>query len=41
MPRDIYVPPGGPPRVERPNPAIYDAMGDENIFAMLEAFYAS
>jgi hemoglobin len=39
MTREIYVPPGGPPRVARPDPAIYAAMGDEQIFAMLEAFY--
>lgn len=37
--RNIYVPPGGPPRVETPNPAIYAAMGEEMIFAMLEDFY--
>ena len=39
MSREIYVPPGGPPRVERPDPAIYAAMGAENIIAMLEDFY--
>ena len=39
MQRDVYVPPGGPPRTERPDPAIYAAMGEEKIFAMLEAFY--
>ncbi len=39
MQRDVYVPPGGPPRVERPDPSIYAAMGEEKIFAMLEAFY--
>ena len=37
--RAIYVPPGGPPRVDRPNPGIYDAMGLENIIKMLEDFY--
>lgn len=37
--RQIYVPPGGPPRVAAPDPAIYTAMGEENIFAMLEDFY--
>lgn len=36
---DIYVPPGGPPRVARPHPAIYAAMGQENIFRMLADFY--
>lgn len=39
MKRDIYVPPGGPPRVARPNPRIYALMGRENIFRMLEDFY--
>lgn len=37
--RQIYVPPGGPPRVAAPDPAIYEAMGEEKIFAMLEDFY--
>jgi len=37
--RPIYVPPGGPPRLAAPNPAIYEAMGEANIFAMLEDFY--
>lgn len=37
--RQIYVPPGGPPRLAAPDPAIYEAMGEENIFAMLEEFY--
>lgn len=36
--RDIYVPPGGPPEA-RPNPEIYVAMGEENIFKMIEDFY--
>jgi hemoglobin len=39
MERAIYVPPGGPPRVAPPNPEIYAAMGEENIFAMLRDFY--
>jgi hemoglobin len=39
MQRDIYVPPGGPPRVSTPNPEIYAIMGEENIFAMLRDFY--
>lgn len=38
--REAYVPPGGPPRVERPSPAIYAAMGQEAIIALMEAFYA-
>ena len=37
--RQIYIPPGGPPRVEAPNPEIYAVMGEANIFAMLEDFY--
>ncbi|MDJ0755768.1 MAG: hypothetical protein QNJ45_19735 [Ardenticatenaceae bacterium] len=39
MSRQIYVPPGGPPQVERPSPEIYAAMGEENIFRMLADFY--
>lgn len=39
MERQIYVPPGGPPRVAPPNPEIYAAMGEEMIFAMLRDFY--
>lgn len=39
MDRIIYTPPGGPPRVAAPNPAIYAAMGEENIFTMLRDFY--
>ena len=35
-----YTPPGGPPQVERPNPAIYEAMGQDNIFRLCEDFYA-
>ncbi|MBX3011119.1 MAG: hypothetical protein KF832_06405 [Caldilineaceae bacterium] len=37
--RQIYVPPGGPPRVAAPSSEIYARMGEENIFAMLEDFY--
>lgn len=37
--RQIYVPPGGPPRVAAPDPAIYEVMGEANIFTMLEDFY--
>ena len=37
--RQIYVPPGGPPRVARPDPEIYSRMGEQNIFLMLEDFY--
>lgn len=34
----FYVPPGGPPQY-RPNPAIYQKMGKDNIYRMLEDFY--
>jgi hemoglobin len=37
--REIYVPPGGPPRVAAPDPEIYACMGEAMIFAMLEDFY--
>lgn len=37
--RPIYIPPGGPPQVERPNPEIFAIMGEENIFLMLTDFY--
>ena len=39
MTRTIYVPPGGPPRVNPPSQEIYAAMGDDNIVQMLEDFY--
>ena len=38
--RQMYVPPGGPPRVNPPNPEIYAAMGADAIVQMLEDFYA-
>jgi hemoglobin len=37
--REPYVPPDGPPRVQLPNAAIYAAMGEAGITAMMEAFY--
>jgi hemoglobin len=37
--RQIYIPPGGPPRLATPSAEIYTAMGESNIFAMLEDFY--
>jgi hemoglobin len=37
--RQIYVPPGGPPRVNPPNPEIYAKMGADAIVQMLEDFY--
>lgn len=39
MSREIYVPPGGPPRVEAPSKEIYDKMGEANIFLMMADFY--
>jgi hemoglobin len=39
MTRTIYVPPGGPPRVNPPSQEIYAVMGDDNIVQMLEDFY--
>lgn len=39
MERVIYIPPGGPARVDPPSPEIYAAMGEEMIFAMLRDFY--
>lgn len=38
--RPVHTPPQGPPRLEPPNPAIYAAMGEEGVNAMLEAVYA-
>jgi len=38
MTRPIFVPPGGPGRVQ-PSKDIYAAMGEANIFAMLRDFY--
>lgn len=37
--REVYVPPGGPPRVAPPSQEIYAAMGEAQIFRMLEDFY--
>lgn len=37
--QEVYVPPGGPPQVAPPSHEIYPAMGEENIFKMLEDFY--
>lgn len=38
-PGQVYVPPGGPPQTGGPSREIYAAMGQENIFQMLEDFY--
>lgn len=35
----FYVPPEGPPQGISPNPEIYESMGQERIFKMLEDFY--
>jgi len=40
MTRDVYVPPDGPPQAAPLSRAIYAAMGEENIFQMLEDFDA-
>ncbi len=39
MERQIYIPPGGPPRVTPPSSEIYSQMGEANIFAMIEDLY--
>jgi hemoglobin len=38
-PRDIFVPPVNPAAIAGPSREIYAAMGRDNIYAMLEAFY--
>lgn len=37
--RPIHVPEGGPPPVERPSPAILEAIGQDGVFRMLADFY--
>ena len=37
--QDIYVPPGGPGDLPALSPEIYVSMGEDAIFAMLEALY--
>ena len=37
--RIIYTPPGGPPQGPPPNSAIYQRMGETNIFRMMADFY--
>ncbi len=39
--RAIYVPPGGPPRVDPPSAEIYERMGLDAIVQMIEDFYAA
>ncbi len=36
---EIYVPPGGPPRVNPPSREIYELMGEANIYLMIADFY--
>jgi hemoglobin len=38
-PRDVYVPPINPAEIAGPSREIYAAMGRDQIYAMLEAFY--
>lgn len=38
-PREVFVPDVDPSRIAGPSPAIYAAMGAENIYRMIEAFY--
>tara|TARA_R110002073_G_scaffold275332_1_gene438889 strand:+ start:58682 stop:59152 length:471 start_codon:yes stop_codon:yes gene_type:complete len=35
----IYTPAGGPPQTDRIPPAVYQAMGEQNIIAFIRAFY--
>jgi len=35
----VHVPLAGPPQVERPSPEIFAAMGEDNVYQMLEDFY--
>ena len=37
--REIYIPPSGPPQTPSPSREIYQQMGEENIFKMMEDFY--
>ena len=39
MNRPIYTPPEGIPQGPGPSREIYDLMGDENVYALLEDFY--
>ncbi|MFT7668672.1 MAG: hemoglobin [Planctomycetota bacterium] len=38
--RPVFTPPGGPPQGSRPSSAIFEAMGEDGLFAMFEAFYS-
>ena len=35
----IYVPPGGPGNIERPSTAIFEALGEDGVFALLADLY--
>ena len=37
--RAVWTPPGGPPQTDRIPVAVYEAMGDANIYAFTRAFY--
>ncbi len=37
--QQFYVPPEGPPQGITPDPRIYEKMGEDNIYKMLEDFY--
>lgn len=37
--REVWTPPGGPPRTDRIPAAVYGVMGEENIVAFTRAFY--
>jgi len=37
--REIYIPPGGPPRIPKPSDDIFSAMGEKGVFGMLADFY--
>jgi len=38
-PEDIYTPPGGPPQGPPPPAGIYESIGEEGIYMLLEDFY--
>jgi hemoglobin len=37
--REFYIPQGGPPQGMNPNSKIFEKMGQENIYQMIEDFY--
>lgn len=38
-PNEIYTPPGGPPQGPPPPSGVYDAIGEDGIYQLLEDFY--